>query len=88
MVYLDDICTGGSTKFPRLRGPSGKGWCKFIHCYDNDSGEGHEEEVTGVVFKTVKGNAVYWENVRLDDRGCEVTWHAGSACEERLPTRN
>jgi prolyl 4-hydroxylase len=77
MVYLDDECTGGGTEFPRLKRPSGEGWCNFIHCYDDDNHSDHDEEVVGVVFKPTKGNAVYWENFRSDGRGYEETWHAG-----------
>lgn len=76
MVYLADECTGGGTEFPRLKRPSGEGWCKFISCYDRENNEDHDEFM-GVVFKPVKGNAVYWENFRPDGRGYEETWHAG-----------
>jgi prolyl 4-hydroxylase len=67
MVYLDDDCTGGGTKFPRLEKPSGQAWCDVIDCEDPE----------GVAFKPVKGNAVYWENFRPDGKGYEETWHAG-----------
>lgn len=34
---------------------------------------------TGVIFKPLAGNAVYWENFRPDGtgRGWDETWHAG-----------
>jgi prolyl 4-hydroxylase len=69
MVWLGDACTGGGTHFPRLRKPSGAEWCRFVEC------GGEERE--GVVFKPVKGNAVYWENFRPDGQGYEESWHAG-----------
>lgn len=31
----------------------------------------------GVIFKPIKGNAVFWENLRPDGRGYEETFHAG-----------
>lgn len=71
MVWLGSECTGGGTHFPRLKKPEGKEWCKFIECGD-ESGE----EMEGVVFKPIKGNAVYWENIRPDGTGYEESWHA------------
>jgi prolyl 4-hydroxylase len=76
MAWLGDECTGGGTHFPRLAklGGSSREWCRFVEC----GGEGEEEgEREGVVFKPVKGNAVYWENFRPDGRGYEESWHAG-----------
>lgn len=75
MVYVDDKCTGGGTEFPRLKVPSGKRWCKFIHCHDSENAEG-QKETMGVIFKPIKGNAIYWENFRSDGRGYEEAWHA------------
>jgi prolyl 4-hydroxylase len=72
MVYLEADCTGGGTNFPRLRKPTEKSWCKFIEC-DEEGEEGLE----GVTFKPIKGNAVFWENLRLDGTGYEESWHAG-----------
>jgi prolyl 4-hydroxylase len=73
MVYLDDKCTGGGTKFPRLEKPAEKKWCDVLEC-DEDVAD---EEGQGVTFKPVKGNAVYWENFDSDGKGYEETWHAG-----------
>lgn len=70
MVYLEANCTGGGTNFPRLKMPPGKKWCEFIEC-----GDGLEHE--GVTFKPIKGNAVFWENLRADGSGYPETWHAG-----------
>jgi prolyl 4-hydroxylase len=72
MVYLESNCTGGGTHFPRLPKPMGDEWCKFIEC-----GVQEEELKDGVIFKPVKGNAVYWENLRDDGTGFWETWHAG-----------
>ncbi|ORY12134.1 hypothetical protein BCR34DRAFT_624486 [Clohesyomyces aquaticus] len=78
MVYLEANCTGGGTNFPRLRKPEEKSWCKFVEC-----GEGEREEgLEGVTFKPVKGNAVFWENLRPDGSGYDESWHAG------LPVRS
>lgn len=67
MVYLDDECTGGGTKFPRLQKPPGAVWCDVLDCEDPE----------GITFKPVKGNAVYWENYKPDGKGFDETWHAG-----------
>jgi len=75
---------GGGTEFPLLRKRSeDEKWCEFVECYD-DEGEGGEKqeraggaEGQGVVFKPIPGNAVFWENFRLDGRGYEESWHAG-----------
>lgn len=90
MVYVDADCKGGGTEFPRLRMPvtvRGDGgpekWCQYIECSSEseDSGErGTKKELNkeGVVFKPIRGNAVFWENInRRDGRGYEETWHAG-----------
>jgi prolyl 4-hydroxylase len=73
MVYLDDKCTGGGTKFPRLERPDEDKWCDVLDCEEDVV----DEEEQGITFKPVKGNAVYWENFRVDGKGYEETWHAG-----------
>lgn len=79
MVYLGADCEGGGTNFPRLRMPVGKQWCRFLEC-DVDEGEGDGEAVQrskdGITFKPIKGNAVFWENLRADGTGYTETWHA------------
>lgn len=71
MVYIDADCEGGGTEFPKVRMPdTGHGrWCEFLACGD--------EQKMGVTFKPIKGNAVFWENLRSDGRGYEETYHAG-----------
>lgn len=69
MVWAGAECEGGGTHFPRLQRPVGEEWCRFVEC-----GEGALE---GVVFKPVKGNAVYWENMNREGEGYEESWHAG-----------
>lgn len=89
MVYVDADCEGGGTDFPRIgmpeiHGPKWNGmrrWCEFLECGDRDE-EGEKEtgrtrETIGVTFKPIKGNAVFWENLRPDGRGYEETYHAG-----------
>lgn len=73
MVYLDANCTGGGTNFPRLRMPRKSQWCRFIECDDGPT-EGTPYE--GVTFKPIKGNAIFWENLRPDGTGYPETWHA------------
>ena len=81
MVWLGDECEGGGTSFPRLEKPVDKGWCRFIECgSDEEQKEGEEideEMEMGVTFKPIRGNAVYWENIKPDGTGYEESWHAG-----------
>ncbi|KAF1971519.1 hypothetical protein BU23DRAFT_536731 [Bimuria novae-zelandiae CBS 107.79] len=70
MVWLGDECEGGGTRFPRLERPVDEAWCRFIECEE-------EGKKSGVTFKPVKGNAVYWENMKPDGTGYEESWHAG-----------
>lgn len=72
MVYLGADCTGGGTNFPRLSMPRGKQWCRFLEC----EGDGQEEKQQGITFKPIKGNAIFWENLRPDGSGYPETWHA------------
>ncbi|KAM0436131.1 hypothetical protein ACHAPT_003023 [Fusarium lateritium] len=77
MAWVDgEGLRGGGTEFPALPGwPAAEGgeWCRFVECGGNG---------TGVVFKVVPGNAVYWENFAADGRGYDETWHAGLPVEE------
>ncbi|KAL2860578.1 hypothetical protein BJX68DRAFT_225648 [Aspergillus pseudodeflectus] len=75
MVYLKAECKGGGTNFPRLRRPRDKRWCEFVDC---EQEEGRE----GVTFKPIKGNAVFWENLRADGSGYPETWHAAFPVEQ------
>lgn len=68
MVYLGDECTGGGTNFPRLRVPARSEWCRFLEC-EADHGE------PGVTFRPIKGNAIFWVNLRADGSGYTETWH-------------
>jgi prolyl 4-hydroxylase len=89
MVWLGDKCKGGGTRFPRLERPVEGEWCRFIECGDADGVgagsdigvEGEDDEVVeggmGITFKPIKGNAVYWENMKEDGTGFEESWHAG-----------
>ncbi|KAJ5092749.1 hypothetical protein N7456_008610 [Penicillium angulare] len=84
MVYLDAECEGGGTNFPRLTMPPGKQWCKFLECEEEEGavgGEGESEsgipkQKPGITFKPIKGNAIFWENLRPDGTGYPETWHA------------
>lgn len=44
-------------------------------------GWGRQRPGEGVVFKPLRGNAVYWENLRADGSGYVETWHAGLPVE-------
>lgn len=85
---------GGGTEFPLLRSPEDRRWCRFVECAPDNGTSAESSEpsgsergdlreglggATGVVFKPLVGNAVYWENFRSDGsgRGYEETWHAG-----------
>ncbi|KAK4448587.1 hypothetical protein QBC34DRAFT_407015 [Podospora aff. communis PSN243] len=89
MVWVGDDdgkLRGGGTEFPLLRLREDPRWCAFVECGNSpnvDAGVKTDiedaEKPSGVVFKPVPGNAVYWENFRPDNsgRGYEETWHAG-----------
>lgn len=78
MVYLAADCVGGGTNFPRLNRPentapgSGSKWCEFLECEENE----------GVTFRPIKGNAIFWENLRADGRGIPETWHGAYPVRE------
>ncbi|KAI9730290.1 MAG: hypothetical protein M1818_008193 [Claussenomyces sp. TS43310] len=83
MVYVHADCHGGGTEFPRLPRPSRSDWCRFIECAPAPEGDAGDEPFAtsaapqGVTFKPMRGNAVYWENLRADGSGFPETWHAG-----------
>lgn len=80
MVYLDANCTGGGTHFPRLEKPAvGDEWCRFVECGETGAYGGEQADLLskGVIFKPIRGNAVYWENMRADGSGYAESWHAG-----------
>lgn len=83
MVYLAADCEGGGTNFPRLEMPGSRKWCRFLECDEpaNANGDGKRKR-EGVTFKAIKGNAIFWENVRADGRGIPETWHGGEAVRE------
>ncbi|KAI9367970.1 hypothetical protein BJX61DRAFT_525963 [Aspergillus egyptiacus] len=89
MVYLGDECKGGGTHFPFLRRPRDRKWCEFIECEGtsgNEDGKGEGEGKgmvkDGVTFRPIKGNAVFWENLKPDGSGWEETWHAAEPVTE------
>lgn len=73
MVYVDTDCEGGGTEFPLIKMPeTEKGrWCEFLECRQGSAGQ------PGIIFKPIKGNAVFWENLRSNGLGYEETFHAG-----------
>ncbi|KAI1433099.1 hypothetical protein GGR50DRAFT_537603 [Xylaria sp. CBS 124048] len=88
MVWVQaDNIEGGGTEFPRLQqnGPD-EPWCRWVECHNSRSTNTSEkrrekegEPITGITFKPISGNAVFWENFRPDGtgRGWQETWHAG-----------
>lgn len=90
MVYVDANCTGGGTNFPRIERPKDESWCRFIECGEDSEGEGEGltdgsgGRVQGVTFKAIKGNAIFWENLRGDGSGYPETWHAGLPVKEGI----
>lgn len=71
MVYVDANCTGGGTEFPRLRSNANINGivneCESSDCVGN----------VGLNFKPLRGNAVFWENIGVDGRGFDESYHAG-----------
>ncbi|PYH45484.1 oxidoreductase, 2OG-Fe(II) oxygenase family [Aspergillus saccharolyticus JOP 1030-1] len=76
MVYLGDDCEGGGTNFPRLKMPRAaaalREWCRFLEC----PADAAAATTQGITFKPIKGNAIFWENLRPDGSGHPGTWHA------------
>jgi prolyl 4-hydroxylase len=73
-VHASDEIIGGGTQFPLLDVPTDERWCEFVNC--------DAELDDGVVFRPVKGNAVFWRNLRNDpgtrkNVGDRRTVHAG-----------
>ena len=71
MAYVDSNCTGGGTEFPRLRSAA-KIDGVVNECQSNECAQN-----LGLTFKPVRGNAVFWENIREDGHGFQETYHAG-----------
>jgi prolyl 4-hydroxylase len=61
--------TGGGTNFPVLDAPKDERWCQFVDC--------DEPWESGVTFKPLPGNAVFWQNLLPDGSGDLATLHAG-----------
>ncbi|KAI1268089.1 putative prolyl 4-hydroxylase alpha subunit [Xylariaceae sp. FL1019] len=77
MTYLDANCTGGGTNFPFLPHPGDERWCDVIACTEEER-DGYK----GVIFKPIKGSAIFWENFHQNDTGHRGVYHAG------LPVRS
>lgn len=75
MVYLAADCQGGGTNFPRMTMPASKKWCRVLECEEDGSLSEQSREHGGITFKPIKGNAIYWENLRPDGTGIPETWH-------------
>ncbi|PVI01323.1 hypothetical protein DM02DRAFT_641937 [Periconia macrospinosa] len=44
---------------------------------DDENEQEEEEEGMGITFKPIRGNAVFWENMREDGTAFGESWHAG-----------
>ena len=66
----DGLCEGGATRFTRYPYPFSARWCDVVEC-ERDLNE------SGVAFKPILGNAIYWSNVWHDGSYHEGTYHAG-----------
>lgn len=93
MVYLAADCVGGGTNFPKLGWPGSRAWCRFLECDDDRegssekdgggaAGENSGKKTEGITFKPIKGNAIFWENLRADGRGIPETWHGAFPVKE------
>jgi prolyl 4-hydroxylase len=68
-VHVANGTTGGGTNFPMVDAPGDQRWCDFVDC------DGEWE--SGVTFRPVEGNAVFWQNLLADGSGDHRTLHAG-----------
>lgn len=87
MVYLADNCTGGGTNFPRLTMPEGERgrekWCRFLECEgDGNQEKGQGQGREGITFRPIKGNAIFWINLKHDGTGYPETWHGAFPVRE------
>lgn len=79
-VTLEDGCEAGETYFPNVSAAVPQGEVAA------QGGEGgrfpwREHEGGGIAFQPVKGNALFWVNIRGDGTGDERTRHAGLPLE-------
>lgn len=68
-VAVSDDITGGGTNFPMLDAPMDSKWCHLIDC--------DEMWDSGVTFRPIAGNAVFWQNLNADGSGDSRVLHAG-----------
>jgi prolyl 4-hydroxylase len=74
MVYVDcDDCEGGATQFPLLNKPTADSWSPLL----DPLAESDQHGKSGVAFRPIAGNAIYWENFRPEGRGYDELLHAG-----------
>jgi prolyl 4-hydroxylase len=59
-VHASDDIVGGGTQFPLLDAPVDGRWCDYIDC--------NAQLDDGVVFRPVKGSAVFWRNLKSVER--------------------
>ncbi|ROW11842.1 hypothetical protein VPNG_04944 [Cytospora leucostoma] len=91
-AILQDNCTGGETYFPYITRPPGLvGYDRALeHAGSKSWGEvdppWRVHEDGGLIFRPVKGNALFWVNLHANGTGDERTVHAGLPVGEGLKT--
>ena len=63
-------CEGGATNFPDYEVEIPTSWCDVVDCRD-------EDQLGGVSFRAIPGNAVFWSNVYPNGSYHMGTMHAG-----------
>jgi prolyl 4-hydroxylase len=89
LAILKDDCEGGETRFPRINVGDGL-------ASKEAEGEGtggrkkesfwREHEDGGIAFKPVKGNAIFWVNLKPDGKGDDRVLHAGMPVKSGVKT--
>jgi prolyl 4-hydroxylase len=94
-AVLDGNCTGGETHFPYIEGsttPSPRREPAWVGGWVNAKGEedlkplwrAHED--SGLAFRPVAGNAIFWVNLHANGTGDTRTMHAGLPLGEGTKT--
>jgi len=68
-VHVSNDTTGGGTNFPLVISPRDERWCGILEC--------DEPYASGLTFRPVEGNAIFWENLTPAGVGDPRTEHAG-----------
>lgn len=90
-AILQDNCTDGETYFPHIRGtiksdPGAADQSIGPRTWNQSDSVMRLHEDGGLAFRPIKGNALFWMNLRADGTGDERTMHAGLPVGEGLKT--